>query len=61
MTLSFELFSQKVIFRCVTGSVFASEYNNSNVSYKQRKSFMNAFWNSVSYYLDKIVPVQSPQ
>ena len=54
-------FAKKHHFRCVTGFEFASDYNKSNNSYEQQKSYMTVFWNVGSYYLVKILLVQSQQ
>ena len=55
-------FCKKIHFRCVTaGSELASDYNKSNFSYEQQKSYITDFWNGDSYYPAAILPVQSQQ
>ena len=38
---------------------FVSDYDKSNVSYKQQKGYITVFWNGDSYYPAGILPVQS--
>ena len=40
---------------------FVFDYNKSNVSYKQQKSYITVFWKADSYYQAGILPVQSQQ
>ena len=54
-------FCKNIHFRYVTGSEFASDYNRSNVLYKQEKSYITVSWNSDFYYPAAILPVQSQQ
>ena len=42
-------FRKKLHFRCVTGSEFAYDYTEPNVSYEQQKSFIKVFWHGGSY------------
>ena len=37
------IFAKKHHFRCVTSSEFASDYNKSNNSYEQQKSYITVF------------------
>ena len=55
------IFAKKHHFRCVRSSEFDSDYNKSNRSYEQQKSYITIFWNGASYYLAKILLVQSQQ
>ena len=46
-------------FRCVTGSVFVSDYNKSNFSYKQQNNYITAFGTvaittQLGFYLFKV-------
>ena len=55
------IFAKKHHFRWVTDSEFASDYNKSNVSYEQQKSYITVFCNGASYYLAEILLVESQQ
>ena len=62
LTLSCKLFLRKNrVFRCVKNSEFTSDYNKSNVFYKQQKLKILGYWNGDSYYLVEILPVQSQE
>ena len=52
-------FAKKHHCRCAIGSEFASDYNKSNVSYEQQKSYITIFRNGGSYYLAEILLAQS--
>ena len=55
------IFAKKHYFKCVAGFEFASDYNKSNVSYEQQKSYVTVFWKGGSYYLAEILLAQSQQ